>query len=83
MSESGTESHSADGVEAWRAFGSDEVAGAQSVTLRLGREAQSTPDEVSATSAWLNDDVLLVFRKEHTQRPEGQRLSDGVGKELW
>lgn len=44
------------------------------------REASRlTPKE----APWLNDDLLLLFHKEYTQHPEGQQLSDGVGKRLW
>lgn len=39
-----------------------------------------TPQE----TPWLNDDELLqFFYQEVVEYPEGQRLSDGVGKGLW
>jgi hypothetical protein len=42
-------------------------------TLRL------TPD----AAPWLNDDELFQFFHREDAQPEGQRLSDGVGKGLW
>lgn len=43
------------------------------------KDLRLTPD----TTPWLNDDELLQFFYKESKQPEGQRLSDGVGKGLW
>lgn len=62
----------------------EEVSGEATDLTGWQQQAQEllrlTPEE----TPWLNDDELLqFFYEEVTEYPEGQRLSDGVGKGLW
>jgi hypothetical protein len=62
----------------------EDISGGATNLLTWHEQAQEVLRLDPVTTTWLNDDNLLEFlHDESHQNPEGQRLSDGVGRGLW
>jgi hypothetical protein len=62
----------------------EEISGEATDIAAWQQQARKVFHLTPIMAPWLNDDELFrFFQAEATQQPEGQRLSDGVGKGLW